>query len=159
MIKVDAVGLRLDDAVAKIDLGQAKVVTGPQEKDRVMEVVDAYHQAIGKALADGNLATLERGYGHLKPTGEKWDGINDWREKYVNWDQLGVKSYSFTLLDPIIRISEDEATVDVHGIERYPHKGADSASGFSAVYTLEKRSGQWIIVKVDEATEGEFYRG
>ncbi|MGE5653100.1 MAG: nuclear transport factor 2 family protein, partial [Bacillota bacterium] len=157
VIKVNAVGLRLDDALVEINLDNPKLVSGSSDRDLVMAAVDAYHRAFGQALTSGDVATMERLYGNLQPTGERWDGINIWRQKLAGWKQMVVQKYSYTLEDPIIRIAGTMATVDLHGTERYPSKGADSAGGFSAVYALEKRAEQWVIVKIDEATEQEYF--
>ncbi|HWP98802.1 MAG TPA: hypothetical protein VN426_18320 [Syntrophomonadaceae bacterium] len=155
VIKITKMGIKQEDAIVDIDLAHYKKPVENQEVTEIMAAVNDYYYSFGSALESDDITGFGRKYGYLKPTGEGWDGINDWQQHFQAWRPHGVKKYSFSLNDPITTITGDKATVDVEGFEKIIRNGGDSAGGFGAVFYLEKVAGKWIISKVDELTEGE----
>ncbi|MEW6726879.1 hypothetical protein ACP3TJ_01915 [Desulforudis sp. 1088] len=156
-IKITRLGIRQEDAAVDVNLGSPKKAAEDRDETRIMAAVNEYYDTFGTALIKGDITIFERKYGYLQPTGERDDGVNDWRRQFNVWMPLGVKDYSVSFNEPIVTVSRNTATADLDGLERILRNGGESAGGFGTVIHLEKSRGQWKITMVDEFTETEMY--
>ena len=81
--------------------------------------------------------------------------MNDWRHDFQVWSPLGVKDYSVSFKDPILKVAGNTATADIAGQEKIVRSEGDSGSVFNTVFSLVKEDGIWKITKVDELTDAE----
>lgn len=156
-IKITALGIRQEDAVIDINLAEPKKAEANPEEVKIIAAINDYYNAFASALKSGDSSVFEQKYGYLKPTSQKWDGVNMWRQHFQSWKSLGAKEYSFSFKDPIINISGNKATADLNGIEKIVHNSGESGAGFGIVIYLEKSEDKWKITKIDEVTDGELH--
>lgn len=120
-----------------------------------MATINDYYDTLGLAHISNDVTVFEQKFGKLKPTGKRWDGVNNWQRHFQAWIQLGVKDYYVSFNEPILTIYGNKATADIMGLEKVLRNGGDSAGGFSAVFNSELMGTKWILTKVDELPEAE----
>lgn len=154
-LKITKLGIKQEDSVVNINLAEPNKPVENRDETEIMVAINKYYATFGQALKRNDLAVFAQEYGDLQPTGQVWNGVNDWQREFQVWSPLEIKDYSVSLNDPILTIAGSTAIADIAGQEKISRKGGWSGAVFSTVIYLEKKKGKWKITKVDALTDAE----
>lgn len=154
-LKITKLGIRQKDSVVNINLAEPNKPAENRDKTEILAAINKYYTTFGQALKKNNLGIFANEYGYLEPTGQVWNGVNDWQHKFKVWNPMEVKDYSVSLEDSILTIAGNTATADIAGLEKISHNHGWSGAVFSTMVYLETEKGKWKITEVDALTDTE----